>query len=205
MQSRRPSAGGKYNLVAPFTTCPKQGERAKDSGDFAKGFPLIGLQAFADSSVPAAEGGRNLAQTLSGGLQFPNSVRVHVLAGPPEALAFRTGITDSSTHAFADQVALKLRHGRNYREDRLPKRAGSIEIFLKADELYAQSTEFFKCNKKMAAGSRQPIESPNQNCVKFPLASVGHHLVQLGTVVFGTGLAHVNILADDNQLTGRAV
>jgi hypothetical protein len=111
---------------------------------FAWGFPLTTFQRCADRSVAECEICGNLTQAHASGAHIPYAVKVHMLAGPSEALAIRTGISDSGIHTFADQAAFEFRDGRNDYEESLPKRRAGIDVLLIADEPNAEAAKILK-------------------------------------------------------------
>jgi hypothetical protein len=57
----------------------------------------------------------------------------------------------------------------------------------------------------MFGGAGEPIKTPHDNHIKLPLASVIHEFVKFRARVFCTGLADINVFADQIKSSGRAV
>jgi hypothetical protein len=116
---------------------------------FAWGFPLTTFQRCADRSVADGEICGNLTQAHASGAHIPYAVKVYMLAGPSEMLAIRAGVTDTSIHPLANQVAFKLCDGGNDHEESLPNRGICLDVFLIGDEPNAEAAELLKSDQQV--------------------------------------------------------
>src|ERR1035437_7597563 len=112
---------------------------------------------------------------------------------------------NSGVDSLPDQISFELSDRGDNCEKRLTKRTGGVNVFLVGDELYAERAEFFEREQQMLGASSEAVKAPNHDGVELPLTCVGHEFVKFGTRVLRSGMADVDVLADDSETPSRAV
>ena len=127
--------------------------------------------------VPDPELLGDLSKASSPGPQPMHFFMINNPAGTTKLLPSSPRVPNPGADPLADEVTLKLGDSGNDCEQRLPQRAGRVNVLLIRDELNTEGAKFLECQQQMFGRPGETVKAPDHDGIELPLASIGHQVV----------------------------
>ena len=117
--------------------------------------------------------------------------------GPSNPGASTTGGSEAGSGSLTDHFTLEFGDRRHDVEREASCRGARVDPVVEGDEVDAAGVKLVEREDEMSDAARKTVEPNHRHEVDTVPVDFGHHAVQFGTAVLGSGLRPIDELADD--------